>query len=142
MGMNVGKEGDDAEPMVEMNTTPLIDVMLVLIIMLIITIPIQTHAVKLDMPQANNPPSENNIDPVVINVGVDFDGTITWNGSPVNGEQLVSYLNQASQQEPQPEIHLRPNKLAKYDVVAKVLAAAQRIGVTNIGILGNEEYRQ
>jgi len=141
MGMNVGKEGGDSEPMVEMNTTPLIDVMLVLIIMLIITIPIQTHAVKLDMPQPNNQPQDP-VPPVVVDVRIDFDGTISWNNSPVNGEQLVSYMHQAAKQDPQPELHLRPNKLAKYDVVAKVLATAQRMGVTNIGIIGNEEYRQ
>jgi biopolymer transport protein ExbD len=141
MGMNVGKEGGDSEPMVEMNTTPLIDVMLVLIIMLIITIPIQTHAVKLDMPQPNIQPQDP-VPPVVIDLRIDFDGTISWNNSPVNGEQLVSYMHQAAKQDPQPELHLRPNKLAKYDVVAKVLATAQRTGVTNIGIIGNEEYRQ
>ena len=141
MGMNVGSGGGDDDVMVEMNTTPLIDVMLVLIIMLIITIPIQTHAVKLDMPQANNPPAET-VEPVVIKVDVDFDGTIIWNGTPVNGEQLVSFLQQAANQEPQPELHLRPNKLAKYDIVAKVLATAQRVGVTNIGIVGNEQFVQ
>lgn len=141
MGMNVGSGGGEDDVMVEMNTTPLIDVMLVLIIMLIITIPIQTHAVKLDMPQANNPPAET-VEPVVIKVDVDFDGTIIWNNTPVNGEQLVGYLQQAARQEPQPELHLRPNKLAKYDVVAKVLAMAQRVGVTNIGIVGNEQFVQ
>lgn len=141
MGMNVGKEGGDSDVMVEMNTTPLIDVMLVLIIMLIITIPIQTHAVKLDMPQPNNQPQDP-VEPVVVKVDIDFDGTIVWNGSPVNGEQLVSYLHQAAQQDPQPELHLRPNKLAKYDVVAKVLATAQRLHVTNIGIIGNEQFMQ
>lgn len=142
MGMNVGSGDGDSDVMVEMNTTPLIDVMLVLIIMLIITIPIQTHAVKLDMPQQNNPPPENNIEPVVIKVDVDFDGTILWNGTAVNGEQLVGFLQQAAKQEPQPELHLRPNKLAKYDIVAKVLATAQRVGVTNIGIVGNEQFVQ
>jgi biopolymer transport protein ExbD len=141
MGMNVGSGGGEDDVMVEMNTTPLIDVMLVLIIMLIITIPIQTHAVKLDMPQPNNAPQDLP-DPVVIRVDVDFDGTIVWAGTPVNGEQLVSYLQQAAQQNPQPELHLRPNKLAKYDVVAKVLATAQRVGVTNIGIVGNEQFLQ
>jgi biopolymer transport protein ExbD len=141
MGMNVGNDNGDSDVMVEMNTTPLIDVMLVLIIMLIITIPIQTHAVKLDMPQPNNPPPET-VEPVVIQVDIDFDGTILWNGSAVNGEQLVSYLSQATKQDPQPELHLRPNKLAKYDIVAKVLATAQRVGVTNIGIVGNEQFVQ
>jgi biopolymer transport protein ExbD len=106
--------------------------------MLIITIPVQTHAVKLDMPNPNaNPPTT---EPVVIDLVVDFDGTLLWNGQQVpNGETLVSYFKDASSQEPQPELHLRPNKLAKYDIVAKVLATAQRLGVRNIGIVGNEQ---
>ena len=137
MGMSVGGS-DDGGMMMEMNTTPLIDVMLVLIVMLIITIPVQTHAVKLDMPNPNaNPPTT---EPVVIDLVVDFDGTLLWNGQQVpNGETLVSYFKDASSQEPQPELHLRPNKLAKYDIVAKVLATAQRLGVRNIGIVGNEQ---
>jgi biopolymer transport protein ExbD len=137
MGMSVGSS-DDGGMMMEMNTTPLIDVMLVLIVMLIITIPVQTHAVKLDMPNPNaNPPTT---EPVVIDLVVDFDGTLLWNGQQVpNGETLVSYFKDASSQEPQPELHLRPNKLAKYDIVAKVLATAQRLGVRNIGIVGNEQ---
>jgi biopolymer transport protein ExbD len=140
MGMSVGsQDSDDVGAMVEMNTTPLIDVLLVLIVMLIITIPIQTHAVKLDMPRPNsNPPLT---EPVVIKLDVDFDGTVVWNGNVVaSGEQLVSYLRNAASQNPQPELHLRPNKLTKYDVVAKILATAQRVGVTNIGIVGNEQF--
>lgn len=141
MGMNVGGgDGDDVGAMVEMNTTPLIDVLLVLIVMLIITIPIQTHAVKLDMPQPNNNPPPL-VQPEVIKLDVDFDGTVIWNGSPVaSGDQLVSYLRSAAAKDPQPELHLRPNKLTKYDVVAKVLATAQRVGVKNIGIVGNEQF--
>jgi biopolymer transport protein ExbD len=136
MGMSVGSSDD--EMMMEMNTTPLIDVMLVLIVMLIITIPIQTHAVKMDMPQANaNPPA---VQPEVIDLVVDFDGTLLWNGQQVpNGETLVSYFEEAAAKDPQPELHLRPNKLAKYDIVAKVLATAQRKGLRNIGIVGNEQ---
>ncbi len=138
MGMSVGGGDDDSGVMVEMNTTPLIDVMLVLIIMLIITIPIQTHAVKLDMPQSNANP-EQPTEPVVINLYVDFDGTILWNDVPVpNGATLVSYFKDAAAQEPQPELHLKPNKLARYDVVANVLATAQRLGMTNIGIVGEQ----
>lgn len=137
MSMNVGGSGDD-DPMVEMNTTPLIDVMLVLIIMLIITIPIQTHAVKLDMPQPN-PKTEQLSDPVVINLYVDFDGTILWNDVPVSSAAtLISYFKDAAAQVPQPELHLKPNKLAKYEVVANVLATAQRLGMTNIGIVGEQ----
>ena len=140
MAMNVGSSGGDGEVMVEMNTTPLIDVMLVLLTLLIITLPIQTHAVKLDMPRPNQPPPP--IQPVVVELGVDFDGTVTWNGQAVDRPTLDSYLQNASKQDPQPEIHLNPNRLAKYDQVAKVLADAQRIGVTHIGFTGIEQYNQ
>jgi biopolymer transport protein ExbD len=134
--MNVGG-GGEGDPMVEMNTTPLIDVMLVLIIMLIITIPIQTHAVKLDMPRPN--PDAPLTEPVVINVYVDFDGTILWNDVPVpSGSTLISYFKDAATQVPQPELHLKPNKLAKYEVVANVLATAQRLGIVNIGIVSEQ----
>ena len=140
MGMSVGsQDDDDGGAMVEMNTTPLIDVLLVLIVMLIITIPIQTHAVKLDMPRPN--PNQPLVEPEVIKLDVDFDGTVVWNGNVVaSGDQLVSYLRSAAAKDPQPELHLRPNKLTKYDVVAKILATAQRVGVTNIGIVGNEQF--
>ena len=139
MGMNIGSGKDDGDAMVEMNTTPLIDVLLVLIVMLIITIPIQTHAVKLDMPRPNSTPPL--VEPEVIKIDVDFDGTVVWNGTPVaSGDQLVSYLRSAAAKQPQPELHLRPNKLTKYDVVAKVLATAQRVGVKNISIVGNEQF--
>ena len=136
MGMNVGS-GAEGDMMVEMNTTPLIDLMLVLIVMLIMSLPPQTHAVKLDMPVTNNPPPD--VPPPVIDIVVDFDGSIYWQSELVtSGTQLQSYLRSAAHAEPRPEIHLKPNKLAKYDSVAKVLATAQRLGVKNIGILGNE----
>jgi biopolymer transport protein ExbD len=138
-GMTV-KQGE-GEPMMEINMTPLIDVMLVLLTLLIITLPIQTHAVKLDMP-APNPNANQMFKPVVVNLGVDFDGTILWNGSPIDRATLDSYFMDASQQEPQPEIHLNPNKLAKYDIVAKVLADAQRLGVKKIGFTGLDQYMQ
>jgi biopolymer transport protein ExbD len=135
MGMSVGASDDDM--MMEMNTTPLIDVMLVLIVMLIITIPIQTHAVKLDMPRPN--PNAPLTQPEVIDLVVDFDGTLLWNGQAVpNGATLVNYFTEAAAKDPQPELHLRPNKLAKYDVVAHVLATAQRLHIRNIGIVGDE----
>jgi len=129
------------EPMLEINMTPLIDVMLVLITMLIITLPIQTHAVKLDMPKPQ-PNQKQLIKPIVVDLTVDFDGTIYWNGSPVDRSTLDSYLLDAAQSDPQPEIHLNPNKLAKYDIVAKVLADAQRIGVKKIGFTGLDQYMQ
>src|SRR5262249_14757642 len=120
---------------------PLIDVMLVLLVMLIITIPIQTHAVKLDMPPPNQPPPP--IEPTVVLLEVDFDGTVIWNGNAVPSRNtLDAYLIQAAKADPQPEIHLKPNRLAKYDDVARVLADAQRLGVTKIGFIGTEEYGQ
>jgi len=138
--MSVGSASGTDEVMVEMNTTPLIDVMLVLLVMLIVTIPIQTHAVKLDLPQANNsPPSD--LKPVVVDLEIDFDGTVIWNGTPVPSRaQLDKYLEDTANQVPQPEVHLRPNRLAKYDAVARTLADAQRLGVTKIGFVGTEQY--
>jgi biopolymer transport protein ExbD len=139
MAMNVGNESGEGEVMVEMNTTPLIDVMLVLLTLLIITLPIQTHAVKLDMPRPNThqPPTP----PVVVTLEVDFDGTVLWNGTPVDKKTLDGYLQSAAADDPQPEIHLQPNRLAKYDAVAKVLADAQRLGVTHIGFTGIENMQ-
>ncbi len=137
MSMSVGSGGEN-EVMVEMNTTPLIDVMLVLLIMLIITIPIQTHAVKLDMPI--NPPV-NPTKPVVVQVDIDFDGSISWNGTAVaNRDQLDNLMEQSAAQADQPEVQLRPNKLAEYKYVAEVLADAQRIGLNKIGVVGNEQF--
>jgi biopolymer transport protein ExbD len=137
--MQVG--GADDESMVDINTTPLIDVMLVLLIMFIITIPVMTHAVKLDMPRgATQPPP---VPPEVIELEVDFDGTYLWNGTPVTDEgTLLSYLQNAATKDPQPEIHLRPNKRVKYDYVARVLAASQRLGVRKIGFVGNEQFME
>ncbi len=141
MSMSVGSASGSDEVMVEMNTTPLIDVMLVLLVMLIVTIPIQTHAVKLDLPQANNQTPPSDVKPTVIDLEIDFDGTPIWNGSPVTSRaQLDKYLEDSANQVPQPELHLRPNRLAKYDVVARTLADAQRLGVTKIGFVGTEQY--
>ena len=140
MAMSVGKEGGDNEVMVEMNTTPLIDVMLVLLVMLIITIPIQTHAVKLDMPTPS--PNKPLVEPEKVELVVDFDGTIYWNGTAVpDRATLQSYLRQAAETEPQPEIHLKPNRLARYDVVSRVLADAQRIGATKVGFANTSEFQ-
>ena len=130
----------DGEVMVEMNTTPLIDVMLVLLTLLIITLPIQTHAVKLDMPQQNtNPPT---FIPPTVELGVDFDGTITWNGTPVDRATMDSYFADIGKKpsDQQDEIHVNPNRLAKYDAVAVVLADAQRLGATHIGFSGIDQY--
>ena len=138
MAMNVGAAGADDEVLMDINTTPLIDVMLVLIIMLIITIPIQTHAVKMNMPIAPSatPPKP----PEIVRIDIDFDGTIGWNGTVVEKDELINRLAQVAQQPDQPEVHLRPNKLVTYKVVAMVMANAQRLGVTKIGLIGNEQF--
>lgn len=139
MAMSVSTGGGDA-PMCDVNTTPLIDVMLVLLIMLIITIPIQTHAVKLDMPAPNAPPPTSE-PPPVISIEVDFDGTVIWNGVALAGRQELEARLWAEAQSPlQAEFHIRPNKLVEYKHVAMVLAAAQRLGITQIGLVGNEQY--
>ena len=137
MGMSIGGGGED-EPMMDINMTPLIDVMLVLLIMFIITIPVMTHAVKLDMPRASNAPSQ--AQPIVINLEIDFDGTVLWNGTPVDIESLEGYFRREAANDPQPELHIRPSKRAKYDVVARVLASAQRNGMRKIGFVGNEQF--
>ncbi len=141
MAMNVGSGGSSQDPdvMVEINTTPLIDVMLVLLVMLIITIPIQLHSVNLNMPVGTPPPMTEK--PVVITVDVDFDGTIYWNGDVVaDRAALEARLIEAAAQPVQPEVHLRPNKLAEYKDVAAVMASAQRLGVTKLGLVGNEQF--
>jgi biopolymer transport protein ExbD len=141
MAMSVGGGGEGA-PMCDINTTPLIDVMLVLLIMLIITLPIMTHAVKLDMPRPNNqPPPE--VRPEVIDLEVDFDGTVVWNGSVVPSiATLEQYLRTEAAKDPQPEIHLRPDRRTKYGSVALVLAAAQRNRMQKIGFVNVSEFRE
>jgi biopolymer transport protein ExbD len=140
--MNVGSGGGEeaGDVMVDINTTPLIDVMLVLLIMFIITIPIQTHAVKMNMPVPNNaaPPPKP---PTIIRIDLDFDGTIGWNGEIIpDRATLEQRLQQVAAEPDQPEVHLRPNKLVTYKYVAMVMASAQRLGVTKIGIVGNEQF--
>jgi biopolymer transport protein ExbD len=138
--MNVGSGGDDGEVMVDINTTPLIDVMLVLLIMFIITIPIQTHAVKMNMPVPSNAPPPPK-PPEIVRIEVDFDGTIGWNGEIVPDRAGLEQRLQAVAAMPdQPEVHLRPNKLVTYKYVAMIMASAQRLGVTKIGIVGNEQF--
>jgi biopolymer transport protein ExbD len=137
MSMSIGGGGED-EPMMEMNMTPLIDVLLVLLVMFIITIPVMTHAVKLDMPRPTNAPKVT--EPVVIQLEIDFDGTVLWNGSPVEIDALDGYFRREAANDPQPELHIRPNKRASYDVVARVLASAQRNQLLKIGFVGNEQF--
>jgi biopolymer transport protein ExbD len=130
---------DEPDVLVDINTTPLIDVMLVLLIMLIITIPIQLHSVNLNLPAGTPPPALQK--PVVVTVDIDFDGTVLWNGEALADAQAAqARLREVAAQAEQPEVHLRPNKLAAYRHVAAVMAAAQRLGVTKIGIVGNEQF--
>lgn len=138
MAMSVGKEGGDDNPMVEMNTTPLIDVMLVLLIMFIITIPVQTHAVKLDLPPPN--PNPSNVDPVFNTVDIDFLGNIYWNKQETNLEQIKAYMKQAAAMPEQPELRMRPEAEARYELVDQVMAAAQQAGIEKMGFVGNEAY--
>ncbi len=137
--MSMGAGSVDDEPMMEMNMTPLIDVLLVLLVMFIITIPVMTHAVKLDMPRATNAPST--VLPVVINLEIDFDGTVLWNGTAVpDFDTLDSYFRREAKNDPQPELHIWPSKRVDYGVVAQVLAGAQRSGLLKIGFVGNEQF--
>ena len=140
MAMSVGGSGGgDPEVMIDINTTPLIDVMLVLIIMLIITIPVQTHAVKLNMPVGNPPPPA--APPEIVKIDVDFDGTVLWNDETVpDRASLEARFRGAAAQPIQPEFHLRPNKLVTYKHVAGVMASAQRLGITKIGLIGAEQF--
>ena len=139
MGMSVGSGGGEDKPMGEMNTTPLIDVMLVLLIMFIITIPIQTHAVKIDLPQ-NAPPTDSVIDPVKNKVAIDPAGIITWNGSSIDLLTLRQYLQQSLRLPVEPELQFQPNAQTRYVVVDQVLAEIKRAGVTKLGFVGNEQY--
>ena len=138
MAMSVGGGGED-EPMMDINTTPLIDVMLVLLIMFIITIPIQTHAVKLDLPQNTNTPPPP-ILPQKNVVVVTAQGQILWNGTPVSMQQLRSYLDTTQQMNPVPELHLQPEATARYELVDEVLAVTKRAHVQKMGFVGNEYY--
>jgi biopolymer transport protein ExbD len=137
MAMNFSSPAHEAQAIAEINTTPLIDVMLVLLVMLIISIPIQTNAVKLDMPLGKPPLAP----PPVVLLQLEFDGTTLWNGNQVTDRAtLDSYLTQAAKADPQPEIHLQADRLVKYDDVARVLADAQRLGVMRIGFINTDTY--
>jgi biopolymer transport protein ExbD len=138
MSMQVGGGGGEDAPMTEMNMTPLIDVMLVLLIMFIVTIPIQTHAVKMNMPIPSNVQPKEPRPP--IRVDVDFDGTIGWNGVAVTMSELQARFVEVAAEPDQQEVHLRPNKLVTYKHVAAVMANAQRLGVVKIGLVGNEQF--
>ena len=133
---------DEGEPMMDINTTPLIDVMLVLLIMFIITIPIQSHAVKLDLPQddgSNNPPP---VDPVKNKIVITQNSEVLWNGAPVNLVQLRQFLDISQQMVPVPELHLQPEPEARYELVDEVLAVTKRASVEKMGFVGNEAYME
>ena len=139
MSMQTTGDNADGEPMIDMNVTPLIDVMLVLLIMFIITIPIQTHAVKLDLPvNTNQPPPP--IKPVSNTVVVSSDNQILWNGQPITQPQLRQFLDETQQMNPIPELHLQPDSTARYDLVDQVLAVTKRAHVQKMGFIGNEYY--
>jgi biopolymer transport protein ExbD len=142
MGMNVGSSGGSGEPevLMDINTTPLIDVMLVLLVMLIITIPIQLHSVNLEMPVGT--PPVNNIKPEKIQIDIDERSIVYWQGLPVTGQELETNMTAVSQATVQPEVHLRPNKAASYAVFANVLASSKRIGLTKIAVVGSEQFVQ
>jgi biopolymer transport protein ExbD len=140
MSMQTASDNTAGEPMMDINMTPLIDVMLVLLIMFIITIPIQTHAVKLDLPvdQPNTPPPP--IEPVKNKVVITAGGQILWNGAPVTEQQLRQYLEVSQQMNPIPELHLQPEPEARYELVDQVLAVTKRAHVEKMGFVGNEAY--
>ncbi len=140
MAMQTTGDNESGEPMMDINTTPLIDVMLVLLIMFIITIPIQTHAVKLDLPQATNDPNPPPVDPVKNKVVITQGGEVLWNASPVQLTQLRQYLDISQQMNPVPELHLQPEPMARYDLVDQVLAVTKQARVEKMGFVGNEQY--
>jgi biopolymer transport protein ExbD len=140
--MSVGES--DGQEMCDINTTPLIDVMLVLVVMLILTLPVMNHAVKLDMPNPNAPPPPpQQVQPEVIDLEIYSDGTIVWNGTTVpNLKTLEGYFQSEAGKDPQPEIHLRPDRRSAYNVTAQVLAAAQRNHMKRIGFVNVAEFSE
>ena len=140
MSMQTASDNESGEPMMEINTTPLIDVMLVLLIMFIITIPIQSHAVKLDLPQNQDPQNPPPIDPVKNKVVIMPNGAILWNGAQVDPVTLRQYLDITTTMTPTPELHLQPHPEARYEIVDEVLAITKRADVQAMGFVGNEAY--
>ncbi|GAD10760.1 biopolymer transport protein [Gluconobacter frateurii NBRC 103465] len=140
--MSVGSDSThEDEGIVDINTTPLIDVMLVLLIMLIITIPLQTHSVAIDLPQGNPPPSTEQ--PKLVTVSIGYDNSISWNSEPVTSEAaLQAHFEAAAAEGDQPEVHIHPDRLADYKTVAHVMADAQRLGVTKLGIVGLDQFME
>jgi biopolymer transport protein ExbD len=139
MGMAGGKL--DGEPMMDMNMTPLIDVLLVLLIMFIITIPVATHSVDIDLPQGNPPPQDIIVDPVKNKLILTQSDQILWNGSVIDSGQLVTLLSDTTRMAVEPELQFEPEPMASYDITAKVLQIIKQSGVTKFGFVGNERYR-
>ncbi len=142
MSMNIGPGSGSGEPdvMMDINTTPLIDVMLVLLVMLIITIPIQLHAVNMDLPVGT--PPVNLIKPEKIQIDIDERSVVYWQGLPVSGAELDANMSAIAQQSVQPEVHVRPNKDSRYVVFANVLAASKRKGLNKMAVIGSEQFVQ
>jgi biopolymer transport protein ExbD len=140
MAMQTTGANVEGEPMMDINTTPLIDVMLVLLIMFIITIPIQTHAVKLDLPQNQADQTPPPVDPIKNKVVITATGAVLWNGTPVTMTQLRQYLDISQQMNPLPELHLQPEPNARYETVDQVLAVTKQAHVEKMGFVGNEQY--
>ena len=140
MAMQTTGSNRESEPMMEMNMTPLIDVLLVLLIMFIITIPPQTHAVKLDLPQNDPNVIPPPIDPIKNKIVITQPGAILWNGTPVDQVQLRQFLDVTQQMDPVPELHLQPEPEARYEVVDEVLAVTKQAKVSKMGFVGNEAY--
>ncbi len=142
MSMNVGSDSGmgDPEVLMDINTTPLIDVMLVLLVMLIITIPIQLHAVNLDMPVGTPPASD--IKPEKIQIDIDEKSVVYWQGLPVSGVELEENMTALAQLPNQPEVHIRPNKASEYAVFANVLSSSKRKGLTKMAVIGSEQFVQ
>ena len=139
MAMSGGK--DDGQPMMEMNTTPLIDVMLVLLIMLMITVPPVTHAVNIDLPVQNDAPPDVPVDPVINKIIILPNSEIQWNGTPVSLQQMAQFLGQTKSMNPEPELQFQPAPTAPYETVDKALAEVKRSGITKFGFVGTEQYR-
>lgn len=142
MSMNVGPGGGSGDPevLMDINTTPLIDVMLVLLVMLIITIPIQLHAVNLDMP-VGTPPSSD-IKPEKVQIDIDEQSVVYWQGVAVSAFELEEKMKAVALTAPQPEVHIRPNKSAQYAVFANVLSSSKRNGLTKMAVIGSEQFVQ
>ena len=139
MSMNVGSSSsEEPEVLMDINTTPLIDVMLVLLVMLIITIPIQLHSVNLEMPVGA--PPQNNIKPEKIQIDIDERSTVYWQGLPVSAPELELKMKEIAPLPVQPEVHVRPNKAASYAVFANVLSSSKRLGLTKIAVIGSEQF--